>query len=150
MWCHCRRYFIITSQFSTTRSNDIMSSLINSSNEDSKPENNAVVSEKNASGNFESSGYSEANTAAEKKLLWKIDLLVLPILWLLYLFAFLDRTNIGNAKIQGLTRDLHMSGTRYNVASMILFVPYILFEVPSNIVLKKVAPSPWLSGLMFF
>jgi MFS family permease len=66
------------------------------------------------------------------------------------MFAFLDRVNIGNAKIQGLTKDLHMSGTQYNVASMILFVPYILLEVPSNIVLRKVAPSMWLSGLMFF
>ena len=127
-----------------------MSSPTNSSNEYVRPKSDAVVREKNVSNTLESSGYFEVNTAAEKKLLWKLDLHVLPILWILYMFAFLDRVNIGNAKIQGLTKDLHMSGTQYNVASMILFVPYILLEVPSNIVLRNVSPSMWLSGLMFF
>ena len=127
-----------------------MSSPTNSSNEYARPKNGVNVTEKNTPHTLESSGYFEANTAAEHKLLWKLDLHILPILWVLYMFAFLDRVNIGNAKIQGLTKDLHMSGPQYNVASMILFVPYILLEVPSNIILRKVAPSTWLSGLMFF
>jgi hypothetical protein len=135
--------------FTTTIFNN-MTSPTNSSNEYVRPKGDTIVREKNISNTLESSGYFEGNTAAEKKLLWKVDLHVLPILWILYMFAFLDRVNIGNAKIQGLTKDLHMSGTQYNVASMILFVPYILLEVPSNIVLKKVNPSMWLSGLMFF
>jgi sugar phosphate permease len=92
----------------------------------------------------------QVNTAEEDRLVRKIDLHLLPILFVLYLFAFLDRVNIGNAKIQGLTTELKMSGTQYNVASMILFVPYIVLEVPSNILMKRIAPSMWLSGLMFF
>jgi len=64
------------------------------------------------------------------------------------MFAFLDRVNIGNAKIEGLTTELKMSGTQYNIASMILFVPYIILEVPSNLLMKRIAPSAWLSGLM--
>lgn len=44
--------------------------------------------------------------------------------------------------------DLHMAGNDYNVALLVFFVPYILFEVPSNIVLKRLAPSTWLSLLM--
>jgi MFS family permease len=129
-----------------------MSSPTNSSNDDTPPKDGAVINEKDVPSHHESPGYftAEKSTAAEKKLLWKIDLHVLPILWVLYMFAFLDRVNIGNAKIQGLTKDLHMTGTQYNVASMILFVPYILLEVPSNIIIKKIAPSVWLSGLMFF
>jgi sugar phosphate permease len=127
-----------------------MSSPTNSSSEHVRPKGGMNVTEKNAPNTLESSGYFEVNTAAEKKLLWKLDVHVLPILWILYMFAFLDRVNIGNAKIQGLTKDLHMSGTQYNVASMILFIPYILLEVPSNVILKKVPPSLWLSGLMFF
>ncbi len=127
-----------------------MASPTTSSNEYVRPKDDALISEKAVPNTLESSGYFEVNTAAEKKLLWKLDLHVLPILWLLYMFVFLDRVNIGNAKIEGLTKDLHMSGAQYNMASMILFVPYILLEVPSNIVLKKVAPSVWLSGLMFF
>lgn len=88
---------------------------------------------------------------AEKKLLRKCDLRVLPPLFVLFLLAFLDRTNIGNARIQGLVQDLDMVGPnahRYNIALFIFFVPYILFEVPSNIILKKLAPSTWLSLIM--
>jgi sugar phosphate permease len=97
----------------------------------------------------DSTGF-EINTKAEDALVWKIDIHLMPILFVLYMFAFLDRVNIGNARIQGLMKDLNMSGTQYNVASMILFVPYILLEVPSNIIIKRVPPSAWLSGLMFF
>jgi sugar phosphate permease len=93
--------------------------------------------------------HSNVNTADEDKLVRKIDLHLLPILFVLYMFAFLDRVNIGNAKIQGLTTELHMSGEQYNIASMILFVPYIVLEVPSNLLMKRIKPSMWLSGLMF-
>lgn len=88
--------------------------------------------------------------AALKKLTFKCDLYVIPPLFVLFLLAFLDRTNIGNAKIQGLEDGLNISGTEYNIALFIFFVPYILFEVPSNILLKKIAPSTWLSSIMFF
>lgn len=87
--------------------------------------------------------------AAEKRLLWKLDLHVLPMISFLYMLAFVDRINIGNARIQGLEKDLHMSGQDYNIALFVFFIPYILLEVPSNIILKKVAPSTWLSVLMF-
>ncbi len=86
--------------------------------------------------------------AAEKRLLWKCDVHVLPMISILYMLAFIDRINIGNARIQGLEKDLHMKGHDYNVALLVFFVPYILFEVPSNMVLRKVAPSTWLSFIM--
>lgn len=87
--------------------------------------------------------------SAEKKLRRKCDLHVLPTISLLYLLAFIDRVNIGNARIQGLEEDLNMKGHDYNVALFVFFIPYILFEVPSNILLRKVAPSTWLSSIMF-
>lgn len=87
--------------------------------------------------------------SAERKLRWKCDLHVLPMISLLYLVAFIDRVNIGNARIQGLEEDLEMKGHDYNVALFVFFIPYILFEVPSNILLRKVAPSTWLSSIMF-
>ena len=87
--------------------------------------------------------------AAEKRLLLKLDLHVLPTISLLYMLAFVDRINIGNARIQGLEKDLNMSGQDYNIALCIFFIPYILVEVPSNIIIRKVAPSTWLSLLMF-
>jgi MFS family permease len=62
--------------------------------------------------------------------------------------------NIGNAKIQGLVAPkekggLNMLGNDYNIALFIFFIPYILLEVPCNILLKKLRPSVWLSSIMF-
>ena len=55
---------------------------------------------------------------------------------------------LGNAKIQGLEADLDMHGNDYNVALLVFFVPYILFEIPANLILKKMAPSTFLSLIM--
>lgn len=86
--------------------------------------------------------------AAEKRIVRKCDLHVIPVLSLLYSLAFVDRINIGNARLQGLEKDLRMGGQDYNVALFIFFVPYILFEVPSNLLMRKIAPSTWLSSIM--
>jgi hypothetical protein len=56
----------------------------------------------------------------ERKVMTKIDLRVIPVLTLLYLLAFLDRVNISNAAIFGLKQDLHLHGTQYNAALVIL------------------------------
>lgn len=63
--------------------------------------------------------------------------------------AFLDRTNIANAAVFNLREDLSLGGLEYNTALVIFFVPYILFEIPSNIILKKLKPHVWLSLCMF-
>lgn len=47
-----------------------------------------------------------------------------------------------------MVEDLNMTGHDYNIALFIFFIPYILFEVPSNIIIKRVAPSTWLSIIM--
>ncbi|TFK64617.1 MFS general substrate transporter [Pluteus cervinus] len=83
----------------------------------------------------------------DRKLLWKIDLHLLPILTLLYLLSFLDRTNIGNARILGLATDLHLAPDAYNTSLALYFVAYVLFEVPSNIILKRFNPQIWLPTL---
>lgn len=89
------------------------------------------------------------SSPAEKRLLRKLDIHVVPILMILFLLAFLDRINIGNARLQGLEKDLNMAGHDYNIALLIFFIPYVLLEVPSNLILKKFAPSWWISGIMF-
>jgi MFS family permease len=61
----------------------------------------------------------------------------------------LDRVNIGNASVYGLVDELGLVGNQYNVALTIFFVPYCLFEIPSNILLKKFKPHVWLSLNMF-
>ncbi|KAG0266051.1 hypothetical protein BGZ95_003117 [Linnemannia exigua] len=79
----------------------------------------------------------------------KIDWHLLPLLSLMYLFSFLDRVNIGNAKVAGLEKDLNLSPSEYSWALSIFFIGYIIAEVPSQMLLKKVGPRKWISGCMF-
>ncbi|KAJ5038641.1 uncharacterized protein L3040_006322 [Drepanopeziza brunnea f. sp. 'multigermtubi'] len=83
-----------------------------------------------------------------KKLLRKIDWHLIPFLSLLYLLSFLDRTNIGNAKLFGLEKSLNMKGMQYNTALCVFFVTYVLFEVPSNMILKRWRASMWFPIMM--
>ncbi len=53
--------------------------------------------------------------------------------------------NIGNARLYGMEADLGLVGNQYQTAVSLLFVTYILSELPSNLVLKKFRPSRWLS-----
>ncbi len=85
----------------------------------------------------------------ERKVIRKVDLHMLPWMCLLYLLSFLDRSAIGNAVIFGMRPELGLTGPngdqRYRLALLLFFVPYALFEVPSNILLKKLKPSIWFS-----
>ncbi|KAI4627562.1 uncharacterized protein J4E87_004126 [Alternaria ethzedia] len=81
----------------------------------------------------------------EAKIVRKLDLFVIPVVMLLYLLSFLDRVNIGNARLYGLQEDLNMGDSQFQTAVSILFVTYILSEVPSNLVLKKLTPSRWIA-----
>ncbi|KAI0650303.1 MFS general substrate transporter [Trametes meyenii] len=87
----------------------------------------------------------ERARALTKRVLWKLDVHVLPPLALLWLANFIDRTNIGNARIAGLERETHLHGTEFNTA---LAGEYILVELPSNWVLKRFKPSRWLPFLV--
>ncbi|KAJ4420166.1 hypothetical protein N0V82_004509 [Gnomoniopsis sp. IMI 355080] len=81
---------------------------------------------------------------AEAKLRLKIDLMVVPTVAILYLFCFIDRANIGNARLAGLETDLGLEGNDYNAVLSIFYISYILFEVPSNIVCKWAGPGWFL------
>lgn len=87
----------------------------------------------------------------EAKLIAKIDWHVIPVLCVLYLLAFLDRVNISNARSFGLEADLNMNpkSLQFSTAVVIFFVPYVLLEIPSNVLLKKFSPHVWLPGCMF-
>lgn len=98
--------------------------------------------------------YSDAfvvDKAMERRLKWKCDFKLLPPLIVLFVITFLDRSNIANAKIEGMTTDLHMVGNDYNMSLWILNIPYIVLAVPSNMLMKTgfVKPSVYLSGIMF-
>lgn len=82
----------------------------------------------------------------QTKLMWKLDLCVVPGFCLLYFLSFLDRVNISNARLYGLEAELNMSGNQFNIALALFFVPYIIFEVVSNYLIKFVKPHIWLSA----
>ena len=65
----------------------------------------------------------------ERALLRKIDWRLLPAVGILYLLSFLDRSNVGNARIEGLAADLHMTGNQYLTGLTLYFVGYVIFEV---------------------
>ncbi|GJJ11063.1 hypothetical protein Clacol_005294 [Clathrus columnatus] len=64
------------------------------------------------------------------------------------LLRFLDRVNIGQARLAGLEKDLKLHGNQYDIALTIFFVSYVAFELPSNLVLKKFKPQRWIFFLM--
>ena len=64
--------------------------------------------------------------------------------------CFLDRTNIGNARLDHLEQDLKLHGLQYNDCLAVLFPFYIAAEIPSNIMMKRTRPSIWLTFIMFF
>lgn len=69
-------------------------------------------------------------------------------LCILYLMAFLDRANIGNAKIDGLPADLRLTPGQYNASLSIFFVSYALFEPLTNVLLKRMRPSVFIPIIM--
>ncbi|KAL7929794.1 major facilitator superfamily domain-containing protein [Trichoderma chlorosporum] len=90
---------------------------------------------------------SQRTAAMTKRVLFKVDTRVMPILALLLLCSFLDRTNVGNAKILGLEADLGITDKQYSQGLAVFYATYIACELPSNLVLKKVSPRIWLPSL---
>ncbi|KAF9234657.1 MFS general substrate transporter [Melanogaster broomeanus] len=90
-----------------------------------------------------------ALTAEQEGKLWRrIDLRLMPIITVMYLLSFMDRGNIGNAKLDGLLTQLNLTGNKYNIALTMYFIPYSLFEFPSNLAIQVIRPSRWLPAIM--
>ncbi|CUS09223.1 unnamed protein product [Tuber aestivum] len=84
----------------------------------------------------------------EKKLVRRIDIHLIPILAALYSVSMIDRTNISNAVIAGMMSDLKLNvGDRFSIALLMFFIPYFLFELPSNIILRRVGAAVWLGSI---
>lgn len=83
-----------------------------------------------------------------RHLIRRIDLRLLPTLCILYALAYMDRTNISNAKIAGMEDDLVLTGNRYNIILLAFFPAYIIFEIPSNAVLRRAGVARWLGFLV--
>ena len=77
------------------------------------------------------------------RVTWRL----IPFLFLCYVVAYLDRVNVGFAKLQMLS-DLKFSETVYGLGAGVFFIGYFLFEVPSNIILTKTGPRVWIARIM--
>ncbi|KAK5821843.1 major facilitator superfamily domain-containing protein [Linnemannia elongata] len=91
---------------------------------------------------------TELDPVAVGKLRRKIDWHLIPLIAVLYLCSFLDRVNIGNAKVAGIAHDINLTPSEYNWALSIFFIGYVLFEIPSNILLKLMGPRKWICIIM--
>ncbi|KXJ90516.1 major facilitator superfamily domain-containing protein [Microdochium bolleyi] len=96
------------------------------------------------------SGAVEKTSQVEIALVRKLDYRIMPILWAMYFMNYLDRNAIANARLNHLEKDLGLVGTQYNTCISILFVGYLLMQVPSNMYMSsgKVRPSIYMSGCM--
>lgn len=121
---------------------------------DEKPENKTIEDIESPTayppGTLEPETVSTFDEAATKRLLRKLDWHLIPFLALLYLLSFLDRTNIGNARLDTLEEDLDMprNSLQYNNALAIFFPFYVIAEVPSNMAMKRFRPSVWIPIIM--
>ncbi|EFQ88088.1 hypothetical protein PTT_16160 [Pyrenophora teres f. teres 0-1] len=85
----------------------------------------------------------------ETRVRRKLDRVIVPLTTLLYLMCFLDRVNVGNARIQGMAKDLDLNrGVRFNWVTSIFYIVYMFVEVPSNILLKRLGPKYYLPLLV--
>ncbi|CAO1632161.1 unnamed protein product [Sympodiomycopsis kandeliae] len=81
-------------------------------------------------------------------ILARVDWNLVPYFSLLYLLSFLDRVNIGQANVAGLSQALHLQGNEYAVATSLFFVSYVAFEIPSNWLLKAMKPHRYIPVIM--
>ncbi|CAA7259243.1 unnamed protein product [Cyclocybe aegerita] len=105
------------------------------------------------SAEFEKAGthaaFSQEESATLEKRVWrKLDWYILPVVTMFYLLSWLDRTNLGNARVAGIQQDLRMNNKQYSIALTVTFVPYIVSEIPSNLLLKIVGPNLLLPALI--
>ncbi|PPQ64941.1 hypothetical protein CVT26_015661 [Gymnopilus dilepis] len=98
----------------------------------------------------EDTGMSDEDYARfVKATIRKVDWRVLPLLGTLSALSLIDRSNLGLARTVGMDHDLHLNiGSRYSVVSCIYFVPYIVLQLPSNLFLRRLGGTHWLSFLV--
>ncbi|RSL84052.1 hypothetical protein CEP51_004148 [Fusarium floridanum] len=93
-------------------------------------------------------GARSKTNLAEIRLVRKLDWVILPMLWIMYWFNYLDRNAITVARLDNLEEELNLSSTEYQTCVSILFVGYILGQIPSNMLMTRLRPSLFMSGAM--
>ncbi|KAI0686889.1 MFS general substrate transporter [Cytidiella melzeri] len=89
----------------------------------------------------ESASSVEIDPNVMRSAQWKVDIVVVPLVAMYYLLSFIDRSNIGNARIAGLQTSLEMTNHDFSTALTITYVPYILMELPMNLLMKRIGAN---------
>lgn len=92
-------------------------------------------------------GYRPATSAIDSQTYRTIALRILPLLFVCYAFAFLDRVNIGFAKLQ-MQADLQFSEAVFGLGASIFFLPYFFLEIPSNLAMRRYGARRWFARIM--
>ncbi|KAF2798388.1 MFS general substrate transporter [Melanomma pulvis-pyrius CBS 109.77] len=87
-------------------------------------------------------------TVLDQRITRRLDRRLMPWLFSLWLLAYIDRSNIGNARIAGMSTDLELDSNKFNIALAVFYVPYICYAVPSNLVIKRVGAGYYLPALI--
>src|SRR5678815_5153073 len=85
----------------------------------------------------------DAEARTYRAVTWRL----LPFLFLCYILAYLDRVNVGFARLQ-MQADLGLSDTAYGIGAGMFFIGYFFFEVPSNLLLHRVGARMWIARIM--
>jgi sugar phosphate permease len=85
----------------------------------------------------------DPRTALYRKVTWRL----IPFLFACYILAYVDRVNVGFAKLQ-MQSDLGMSDTVYGIGAGLFFIGYFLLEVPANMMLRRLGARRWLGPIM--
>ncbi|KAA1083660.1 hypothetical protein PGT21_002914 [Puccinia graminis f. sp. tritici] len=103
-------------------------------------ENRNLQTDSNATHYLKDSSHipQPSNPSRHQRALLKLDLLLIPVLGLFYFLSFLDRSNLGNVRIIGLQKDLDMTDYQFSMALTVTFIPYILIELPSNLLVRRI------------
>ncbi|KAI9152276.1 transporter [Paramyrothecium foliicola] len=100
------------------------------------------------SGERDYTGVAKKTDPEEIRLVRKLDLWIMPCLCIMYFLNYVDRNAIAQARLNDLEEDLGMSGTEFNTTVSILFVGYVLMQIPSNMLITKVKPGIYMSSWM--
>ncbi|WVF68130.1 hypothetical protein IAT40_002893 [Kwoniella sp. CBS 6097] len=92
---------------------------------------------------------SMINPADEKKLKRKLDRRIIPLLGICYFFYYVDKTTLSYAAIFGIKTDLKLHGTQYSWLSSIFYFGWLVWAIPSNLLMQRSPPAYYLAGNIF-
>ncbi|KAI1375289.1 putative pantothenate transporter [Hypoxylon crocopeplum] len=90
----------------------------------------------------------EVDPKLARRVKWKLDLFILPLMSSVYFFATMGKSDLGNAKIAGLTEELNLSPGDYSNAATMFLVSTVIFQLPGTLLIKKIHPNRQFSGAM--